>query len=120
MIIALDYDGTITHDDAWPAPGVLKPGAKEVINRLYDEGHSIIIWTCRCGEALQVARSYLEAEGIKFHHCNEHLPHVLELYGNDTRKILADVYIDDKNLGGLPDTWEEIYQLLKQKHLCHL
>jgi phenylalanyl-tRNA synthetase beta subunit len=39
----------------------------------------------------------------------------LEKYKQDCRKISGDIYIDDKNLGGIPDDWNEIYELI-QKH----
>lgn len=118
MIIVIDYDGTIIDsNDAWPAPGTIRPGAKEVINELYENGHDIIIWTCRKGIALDNAKVYLQEQGLLFHYCNEHTKQVMEFYGDDTRKILADVYIDDKQLGGLPDTWEQIHEILKTKHL---
>ena len=116
MIIAVDYDETIVQD-SFPHVGTLKPDAKEVINELYDNGHFIIIWTCRHGENADDAHKFLTDNGIKFHSFNEHKPENIEKYGNDTRKIFADIYIDDKNLGGLPETWKEIREVLKTKHL---
>ena len=101
----------------FPPCGTIKPNAKEVINELYDAGHEIIIWTCRCDEPAEMAKQFLDGHGIKYHKFNEHMDRLIEQYGNDTRKIWADIYIDDKQLGGLPDCWLEIHNILKTKHI---
>ena len=112
MIIAIDFDGTIVAD-AYPAIGELKPGAKEVINRLRDEGYYIIIWTCRAGIRLLEAIEFLAKNGIRYHQINKNSPeNIREYKGVDTRKVYADLYIDDKGIGGLPD-WSEIYQIVR-------
>lgn len=113
-IIAVDFDGTIA-EHIYPEVGTLKPHAKDVINHLYNMGHKIIIWTCRYGQPAELAKEALKEWGIKYHTFNEHLPEVKEMFGNDTRKVMADVYIDDRNLGGIPD-WLEIRKILKIKH----
>jgi hypothetical protein len=110
MIIAIDFDGTIAHS-CWPNVGTLIPGAKEYINRLYADGHYIIIWTCRAGEPLIKAINYLLAAGVKFHRINDDEPGVYAQYGGGGRKLYADVYIDDKQVGGLPP-WSDIYETI--------
>ena len=113
-ILSIDFDGTIcTH--TYPECGTLIDGAKEVINKLYDEGFGIIIWTCRMDKPAESAKQFLLDNGVKYHKFNEHMDYLIEHYGNNTRKIFADIYIDDKNLGGLP-SWDEIYKILKEKH----
>jgi hypothetical protein len=116
MIIAIDFDGTIAELN-YPECGALKLHAKDVINRLYDRGHEIIIWTCRWDEPLGLCKTFLHEHGIKYHKINEHVERLIEMYGNDTRKISADIYIDDRQLGGLPDCWLEIEHILHEKHL---
>lgn len=113
--LSIDYDDTIVFQD-YPNAGIIKPKAKEVINRLYDEGHKIMIWTCRSHEALETAKEYLKECGVKYHVINENHPDLIERWQHDTRKMSADIYIDDKQLGGIPDDWELIYQLI-YKHL---
>lgn len=90
----------------------MKRNAKLVINLLYTAGHKIIINTCRADQYAAAAYSWLVDNGIKFHVFNENLPELIELYGSDTRKLSGDVYIDDKNLGGIPDDWLHIYQMV--------
>lgn len=112
LILAVDFDGTIVHE-AYPGIGSLRPGAKRVINRLHADGHYIIVWTCRNKHFKTQARKFLEANGINFHKLNEQKPEVSAKYG-ETRKISADLYLDDKGIAGLPH-WDEIYKIIKQK-----
>jgi hypothetical protein len=112
-ILAIDFDDTIVDSD-YPTVIRLREGAKEYINKLYDDGFYIIIWTCRSKKHEQVAELYLLNHGIKFHKINQHHPQQLFLYEHESRKIYADVYVDDKCLTGLPD-WPEIYEIITQK-----
>jgi hypothetical protein len=116
MVIAIDFDGTIA-EHTYPECGKIKPHAKEVINRLYNAGHEIIIWTCRWDHPMELCRQFLAEHGIKYHKLNEHVDWAIEMFKNDTRKIFADVYIDDRQLGGIPDCWLKIEKLLHKKHL---
>lgn len=106
MIIAIDFDGTIV-TDAYPGIGYLMPYAQDVIQRLHEEGNYIIIWTCRQGEALIDCVNYLIEHKVPFDRINRGAPHNVTQYGSDGKKIYADVYIDDKNLGGFPG-WKEV------------
>lgn len=101
MIIAIDFDGTISRGK-FPAIDGLQPYAKETINSLYEAGHYLIINTCRSGEALLEAINWLLSQGIHFHRVNDNHPEQSAIYNNNSRKIYAHVYIDDKNLGGFP------------------
>ena len=114
MILAIDFDGTIA-ELAWPEVGALKKDADVFINILYNEGHTIIINTCRTGKYEGMAQDFLEHHGIKYHYINSNDPELIKLYKQDCRKISADIYIDDKCLMGLPKTWEEIYYLIQKK-----
>lgn len=106
MIIAIDFDGTIV-EDAYPEIGKIKENAKRVINRLHAEGHYIIIWTCRNGSLLYKAVQFLHQNDVKFHAANESNADNVAKYGSDTRKVSADIYIDDKIIGGFPG-WDNI------------
>ena len=101
MIIAIDFDGTIA-EEIWPGPGPVYPLAKVVINKWYYAGHTIIINTCRSGRHQGHAVDLLGKTGIKFTWVNNNDPKLIDQYGMDCRKISADVYIDNKQLGGLP------------------
>lgn len=102
MIIAIDFDGTICRGK-FPIIDGQMPYAKEVINRLHDNGHYLTIWTCRTGDNLLKAINWLLEQGIKFNCVNDHNPDNIAKYGDlGGKKVYAHVYIDDKNLGGFP------------------
>jgi hypothetical protein len=105
-ILVIDFDGTIYHEDhsIFPQIGPLFPGAREFINRLYSEGYYILINTCRHGEAELLCKVKLFEDKISYHSVNQHAPHLILKYGNDTRKMAGSIYIDNKNMGGLPMT----------------
>ena len=113
MIIAVDFDGTLTMD-RYPEIGSPKPYAVETMKRLKADGHYIILWTCRRGDRLEAAINWLLEQGIPFDRVNAHEPRNLALYGDDTRKVYAHDYIDDKQVGGLP-TWPEIYDYITEE-----
>lgn len=114
MILAIDFDGTIV-TDRFPSVGELRPGAKRCINLLHSEGYYIIIWTCRTqNKALEVAQ-FLQENGIHFDKINESSPMNVEKYsGIDTRKVYADLYVDDRGLIDIP-SWQEIYTIVHNK-----
>lgn len=108
MIIAVDFDGTL-HAGKWPDIGVEAAYAGDVMRKLRDDGHYIIINTCRTGDMLVDAINWLLRHDIPFDRVNDNSPVSVEQYGSNSRKIHAHVYIDDKQVGGLP-TWREIYE----------
>lgn len=108
LIIAIDFDGTIAKTE-YPLIIGLMPHAKEVINKLSDEGHIIIVNSCRANQPAEMMRRFLDDHGILYHHINENSPHRIQTYGSDTRKISADIYIDDHNLGCNGIYWPEVY-----------
>jgi hypothetical protein len=109
--LSVDFDGTIV-EDAYPYIGELKPNAKEVITGLFENGHDIIINTCRAGTYEADVYQFLDDWDIPYNYINCNLPEKVEHYGMDCRKISADVYIDDKNI--IPTTdWDFIEKLLR-------
>ena len=104
MIIAADFDRTITLDDAWPGVGRPNWPMITLLIEAHDLGHSIILWTCRNDEPLQNALAAARAWGLTFAAVNANLQQRIDLYHSDTRKISADLYIDDKALLPLYDT----------------
>jgi hydroxymethylpyrimidine pyrophosphatase-like HAD family hydrolase len=97
MIYAIDFDGVLA-DNAWPGIGPPKQPVIDYCKRLKQDGHKLILWTCREGDKLREAVAWCAEHGLTFDAVNENLPEQNELYGNDSRKIGADVYIDDKAL----------------------
>lgn len=109
-LIAVDFDGTIvTH--AYPKIGKDIPFAIETLIRLQREGYRLVLWTVRSGALLQEAEDYCQSKGLEFYAINANFPGDV-MSEKDSRKVNADIYIDDRNVGGLPD-WGVIYQMIK-------
>jgi hypothetical protein len=111
MTIAVDFDGTL-HDGEYPGTGAPVPGAADALQRLSAEGHYLIIWSCREGKTQIDMVNWLIKHEIPFNRVNDNIG--CELYGYNSRKVYADVYIDDHNVGGLP-SWNEIYNIISGK-----
>lgn len=98
-IYAVDFDGTLC-ENMWPAIGAPKTIVIEWVKRKRAEGHKIILWTNRMGEKLEEAVAWCKEEhGLEFDAVNENLPEIIEAFGGDTRKVFANHYVDDRNLG---------------------
>lgn len=108
MIIAIDFDGTL-HLGQYPEIGLPVPNAIKAMKQLKADGHYLIIWTCREGDRQTEMVNWLLEKGIPFDRINEHLPGSWEPYGYKARKVYAHMYVDDKQVGGLPP-WDEIYE----------
>ncbi len=109
MIIAVDFDGTIV-EHKYPKIGAPIPFAIETLIQLQREGHILILWTVREDELLQEAINYCESKGLRFYAANKNFPE--EDRSIAARKLKADLFIDDRNVGGLPD-WGIIYQVVQ-------
>lgn len=112
-ILAIDFDLTICMSN-YPELGEEREGAGDVIRALVHEGYGIVINTCRAGRFQGMAEKWLEENHIPYHFINCNFPHLIEFYSSDCRKISADLYIDDKCLGGLPP-WSEIHEMITEK-----
>lgn len=109
LTIAVDFDGTIV-EDAYPGIGKPKIFAFETLKKLHEEGHRLILWTYRSGVRLEEAVAFCEKNGLEFYAVNKSFPEEQFDY-TKSRKINADLFIDDRNIGGLVG-WGEIYQML--------
>lgn len=105
MIIAVDFDGTITKEHKYPEVGEIEENTIRVLKKL-QEKHVVCLWTCRGGEALEKAVNALKERGVELEWIND------TPYSDERRKIIADVYIDDRAFGGITD-WNVI-----EEHLC--
>ena len=113
MTIAVDFDGTIV-EHRYPSIGKPKPFAVETLTQLMRDGHRLILWTVREGKLLEDAVNWCKERGVEFYAVNKDYPEEKKEYNNHfSRKIKAEVWIDDRNLGGLPD-WGEMYTMIKE------
>ncbi len=109
MKIAVDFDGTIV-DHEYPEIGKPKLFAFETLKALQDKGVFLILWTFRAGKELEEAVEFCKKNGVEFYAVNKNYPE--EIFDDSiSRKINADIYIDDRNLGGFPG-WSAVWQML--------
>lgn len=107
--IAVDFDGTIVEHE-YPGIGKEKLFAFQTLKELEKLGARLILWTFRSGEQLEEAVAFCRTNGIEFYAVNKNYPE--EIFDDTvSRKIDADIYIDDKNIGGFPG-WSEVWQIL--------
>ena len=107
--IAVDFDGTIV-EHAFPGIGKEKLFAFQTLKELEKMGARLILWTFRAGKELDEAVEYCRKNGIEFYAVNKNYPE--EIFDETvSRKIDADIYIDDKNIGGFPG-WSGVWQIL--------
>jgi hydroxymethylpyrimidine pyrophosphatase-like HAD family hydrolase len=103
MVIAIDFDGCITDRNEFPRIGKWKEHALDAIRNFQKHGHKVILWTCREGKYLEDAKGALRIFDIELDGYN-YSPYQLQ-----SRKIVADVYIDDKNVFMVDDVdWYKI------------
>lgn len=107
--IAIDFDGTIV-ENAYPAIGKPLIFAFDTLKKLQEEGYILILWTYRSGKKLEEAVSFCKSNGIAFYAVNKSYPEEV-MSDKISRKINADLFIDDRNIGGMMG-WGEIYQKL--------
>lgn len=111
-VVAVDFDGTITKDNRFPGViGVVRDGCKETIDYIRQK-NKVVLWTCRCGEYLDEAVRFLQENGIEVDGVNED---IYGKYGKTDRKIMADIYIDDKNIFCNEVDWAEVKRWFEGK-----
>ena len=108
-VIAVDFDGTIV-EHRYPEIGKEMLFAFATLKALQDKGHKLILWTIRVGPLLEEAVVYCKANGIEFYAVNKNYPEE-QLDEKTSRKLNADVFIDDRSLGGFIG-WSEVWQTL--------
>lgn len=113
MIIAIDFDGTIV-EHRYPKIGEEIPFATQTLKMLIAEKHQLILWTVREGELLKEALDWCKERGVEFYAVNRDYPEELDSHNGFSRKVKADIFIDDRNLGGLPD-WGTIYRMIHEQ-----
>lgn len=111
MTIAVDFDGTIvTH--RYPEIGEELPFATDTLKMLIQDRHKLILWSVREGKLLDDAVEWCRQRGVEFYAVNKDYPEEdTEKNRHFSRKLKVDLWIDDRNVGGLPD-WGTIYHMI--------
>lgn len=114
MTIAVDFDGTIVQH-RYPEIGNEIPFATQTLKMLIAEHHKLILWSVREGELLDEAVEWCRKRGVEFYAVNRDFPEEDEEKNRHySRKLKADLFIDDRNVGGLPD-WGTIYTMIHER-----
>lgn len=111
MIIAVDFDGTIVKH-RYPEIGEEMPFAIETLKMLQEDRHRLILWTVREGDLLDEAVEWCRKRGLEFYAVNKDFPEEDASGKGFSRKLKADLFIDDRSFGGLPE-WGVIYHRIK-------
>jgi hydroxymethylpyrimidine pyrophosphatase-like HAD family hydrolase len=113
MTIAVDFDGTIvTHE--YPQIGKERTFATDTLKHLIQDGHKLVLWTVREGDLLDEAVNWCKERGVEFYAINRDYPEEERENNNHfSRKLKVDLWIDDRNIGGIPD-WGTIYRMIKE------
>ena len=99
MTIAVDFDGTIV-EHRYPEIGKERPFAVETLKRLVNDRHRLILWSVREGKLLDDAVEWCRARGLEFYAVNKDFPEETTEHPQYSRKLKADLFIDDRNVGG--------------------
>lgn len=114
MIIAIDFDGTIV-EHKYPKIGKEIPFAIATLKKLQQDGHRLILWTVRENDLLDEAVEFCRQRGVEFFAVNSNYPDEnVDARAIRSRKLKADMFIDDRNVGGLPD-WGVIYEMISRR-----
>ena len=113
MAIAIDFDGTIV-EHRYPEIGPEIPFAVDTLKMLINDRHRLILWSVREGVLLEEAVEYCRKRGVEFYAVNKDYPEEKTTDRNFSRKLKVDLFIDDRNLGGIPD-WGTIYRMINEK-----
>ena len=108
-VVAVDFDGTITKDNQFPKIGEVREGCKEAIE-VIRRSNKVVLWTCRSGKYLDEAVAFLKANGIEVDGVNA------DIYTPTDRKIMADIYIDDKNIFCDEIDWYKIKEYFEKQN----
>ena len=95
MIIAVDFDGTL-FENKYPDIGEPKWNVINYCKQSQAEGNKLVLWTCRTDADLAIAIEACQKVGLVFDSVNANIEERAEAYGGDSRKVSADLYIDDK------------------------
>ena len=93
--IAVDFDGTLCYSK-WPDCGQPNQALITYLQEWRRNGNKLILWTCREGKFLDEAVNWCKSYGLGFDAINDNLEEEKQRWGNNPRKVAADIYIDDR------------------------
>ncbi len=94
QVIGIDFDGTCVTND-YPAIGK-EIGAAEVLHKLVDAGHKLVLITNRADQPMKDAEEWFRKNGIPLYGVNANPS---QTRWSKSPKIYANFYIDDTAIG---------------------
>lgn len=94
-VIAIDFDGTCVTNE-YPKLGKLLPNCVEILKKILEKKNKLVLLTQRDGKELTEAIKWFNDNKIKLYGINDNPQ---QNTWNKSRKVYADIYIDDRNLG---------------------
>lgn len=101
QIAAVDFDGLLV-ENKFPEIGEIRQPIFDEVLHLQLQGWKIILWTCRTDKMLEDACDFCKKHGLFPDAVNENIKEVQEYFGGDTRKVFANIYLDDRNAQYVP------------------
>lgn len=95
-VLAVDFDGTLV-ENAFPNIGKFNEDILSLVKEYQKQGWKIILYTCRTDMMLEEAVWACKQRGLIFDAVNDNLPEVVSYFGGNTRKIFANLYLDDRS-----------------------
>lgn len=96
-IWAIDFDGTLAIGNRFPNIGKPNVSLIELLKMARLQGVRLILWTSREGNYLNEAVEWCKDYGLEFDAINDNLPEKIEHMGYNSRKVVANLFIDDRS-----------------------
>ena len=109
--IAVDFDGTLSTGDTYPFIKALNTKAISVLKEFQSKGGQIALTTAREGKQLAFAIEALESVGFRPNTINDNLPYRIKEFGGNVRKVMGDIFIDDRCIDYTGD-WDKYREIL--------
>ena len=115
-IWAVDFDGTLAVGNKFPNIGKPNVSLIELLKMARNLGVRLILWTSREGHYLDEAVEWCKDHGLEFDSINDNIPEIIEKFGNNSRKVVANIFIDDRafhfwGTEGEQKLWQLVQQL---------
>ena len=110
----MDFDGTLSVGNKFPNIGKPNVSIIELLKMARAMGVRLILWTSREGNYLTEAVEWCKDQGLEFDAINDNLPEIVEKYGNNSRKVIANLFIDDRAFHFWGDGEKRLWELVQQ------
>jgi hypothetical protein len=117
--VAFDFDGTLFKEGSWPCAGAPIEDTINALKMLHEHGVGIIIWTLRTENRVEFDEmmNALRAFNVPFDEINKSMDYCTDYWKHNPRKVDADMFVDDRNVGGVPSARAIVKEVLQRFQL---